>query len=154
VVDYMLSVPAELAAIAQEHFDLTGERLDTRPLVADLKARIAKKQPADLRAIWEEKYQVPEKRTAATKAKYDADIAAAEARGREAARSERELPGQHPAGQHSPVFTGIHGESKVARPQPGQNTRGFADSLRSRKYAPQVQPAAPAPGSPGAGGQK
>jgi hypothetical protein len=150
VIDYMLGVPAELQAIAQEHFDLTGERLDTRPLIADLKALVAKKQPADLRQIWETKYQVGEKRTEKSKADHAAEIAAAEARGREAARSEAQLPGQHPTGVHAPIFTQT-GESKVSRPQPGNTTRGFADSLRSRKYAP-----GPGGGStaPGAGGSK
>jgi hypothetical protein len=134
VTDYLLTVPAELAAIAQEHFDLTGVRLDTRPLIAELKARVSKKQPADLRQIWEEKNGIPEKRTAAATAAHDKEIADAEARGREAARSEAQIPGASAPGTHAPVFMGSH-ESKLQRPQPGTNTRGFADALRSRKYA-------------------
>jgi len=136
VVDYMLSLPAELAVLAQEHYALTGETLDARPIITELKARVTKKQPADLRQIWEEQHKISEKREAKTKAKYDADIKAAEDRGREAARSEAALPGQHPTGTHAPIFkqTAETG-SRLQRPQPGQTTRGFAESLRSRKYA-------------------
>lgn len=144
VTDYLLSVPAELAAIAQEHFDLTGERLDTRPLVTDLKARVAAKKPADLRAIWEEKNDIPAKRQAKATADHDREIQEAEARGREAARSEQQLPGAHATGTQAPVFQ-HQGESKLQRPQPGTNTRGFAESLRSRKYA--SGPEASAPGA-------
>lgn len=146
VTDYLLTVPAELAAIAQEHFALTGEHLDTRPLITELKARVAKKQPADLRTIWEDKNGIGEKRTTKAKEAHDKEIADAEARGREAARSESQLPNQHPTGHQAPIFTSLHGESKVARPQPGVNTRNFADSLRSRKYAGGV-PANTGPGS-------
>lgn len=134
VTDYLLTVPAELAAIAQEHFDLTGERLDTRPLITELKARVSKKQPADLRTIWEEKNGIPEKRTAAATAAHAKEISEAEARGRESARSEAQIPGASAPGTHAPVFLGGH-ESKLQRTQPGTNTRGFAESLRSRKYA-------------------
>lgn len=144
VTDYLLSVPAELAAIAQEHFDLTGERLDTRPLITELKARVAAKKPADLRTIWEEKSDIPAKRQAKATADHDREITEAEARGREAARSESMLPGAHAPGVHAPVFQG-HGESKLQRPQPGASARGFAESLRSRKYAGGAAPA----GTPG-----
>lgn len=140
VTDYLLSVPAELAAIAQEHFDLTGERLDTRPLITELKSRVAAKKPADLRAIWEEKADIPAKRQAKATADHDREIQEAEARGREAARSEQMLPGAHAAGTHAPVFQG-QGESKLQRPQPGTAARGFAESLRSRKYAGGAPPA-------------
>lgn len=144
VTDYLLTVPAELAAISQEHFNLTGQHLDTRPLITELKSRVAKKQPADLRHIWEETNQIPEKRTAAAQAKHDQEISEAEARGREAARSEAMLPGAAAApGTHAPVFTGLQGESKLQRPAPSSNTRGFAESLRSRKYASGA-PASPA----------
>lgn len=138
VVDYMLGVPAELSAIEREHFALTGEHLDTRPLIVDLKSRIAAKKPADLRTIWEEKFSIPVKRTEAAKAAHDAEIKAAEERGAQMARSESQIPGQHPTGAHAPVFTRAQGESKVARPQPGRNAQSFAESLRSRKYAPPV----------------
>lgn len=152
VVDYMLSLPAELAAIGYEHQQLTGEVLDTRPLVQELKARVAKKTPADIRTIWEETHKIPALRETKTKEKYDADIKAAEERGRNAARSEAALPGQHPAGHTAPVFTkigaGSEGGSKLQRPAAGASTRGFAESLASRKYA--QGPAAGGRGGPGA----
>lgn len=138
VMSYMLDVPAELAAIGQEHHALTGEYLDTRPLIAELKDRVAKKQPADLRVIWEEKHGIKEKREAQATAKHTEEIKAAEERGRQAARSEAMLPNQHPTGHSSPVFTKLTGPdhgSKLQRPQAGQATRQIAESLRSRKYA-------------------
>jgi hypothetical protein len=153
VVDYMLSLPAELAAIGHEHHALTGQVLDTRPLVQELKARVAAKKPADLRTIWEEQHKIPDLRETKAKEKYEADLKAAEARGREAARSEAALPNQHPVGHTAPVFTklgpGESGGSKLQRPQPGVQTRNFAESLRSRKYA-QGPAASGGAGTPGA----
>lgn len=137
--DAMLTFPAELNAIAREHFDLTGQHLDTREIVKELKARAGTKgnqKSLEPRDIWEELHQIPDKRTEVEKKKFDEAMAAAEARGREAALSEASVPGQQPKGRSAPVF--FHGgkerESVLERPQPGQGLQSAISALRSGKY--------------------
>lgn len=112
--DYFLTLPADLAAIQHEHQQLTGEFLDTRAIVAEVKRRATDKsnrnadgtvkQPVDVRAIWEETHQIAEKRTAQAAARHDKEIKDAEERGFQRARSESTLPGESAPGRHAPVF--------------------------------------------------
>lgn len=145
IVNMALSLPAELQAIADEHFDLTGKRLDTRAIVQEIRTRstTARNQKSlDPRTIWEETHKVGELRETRDRAAHDKEISAAEARGREAAISEMSIPGQAPAGRHAPAFrTGADGHaptSALKRPQPGSGTNSALSALRSGKYRPGV----------------
>jgi hypothetical protein len=113
VMDYAITLPAELQSIASEHQALTGQILDTRPLVAEIKARAAdkaNKKPVDVRTIWEEQYQIPAKRDAKTAAERATEIKAAEDRGFERARTEQVLPGSQPTSHvRSTVLRVING---------------------------------------------
>lgn len=131
-----LTLPAELMAIAAEHQELTGERLDTRDIIRELQARAQTKgnqKSLDPRQIWEELKAIPEKRTEVEKKRFDDAIKAAEARGREAALTEASIPGQQPPGRHAPVF--VKQESKLQRPQPGTSLQSAIAALRTGKYA-------------------
>jgi len=149
-----LQAPAQLDRIQREHFDLTGEYLNPEELVAEVQSRAGTRgnqKSLELRDIWEEKYEIPAKREAKSKAKYDADIAAAETRGREAAYSESALPGGgvHPVGKHAPIFAaGAERKSVLQRPQPGQGSQAAVTALRSGKYRQAVPGAPPAAGQP------
>jgi len=140
LAEMALTLPAELQAIANEHFDLTGKRLDTRTIIAEIKARAGTRgnqKPLDPRAIWEEAHQIPEKRVAVEKKTFDDAISAAEARGREAALTEASIPGQQPLGKHAPVFSGPSGkprESVLHRPQPGTGSQSAVAAFRTGKY--------------------
>lgn len=143
-----LDVPAELQMLGEEHRELFGKPLDTRQLVAELKTRANTRgntKSLDLRTIWEEQHGVPAKREELSKAKYDADIKAAEARGREAALTEASLPGQPPPGRSaSPVLRTPDGQARTSvlqRPQPNQTVNRAVSALRSRKYAVDHKPA-------------
>lgn len=144
IADFMLGLMGSMPAMADEHYRLTGERLDSRKLVDEIKTRAAKKEPVDPVAIWESVYDIPTKREAARVKAHDDEIKAAEQRGREAARSEMAIPGTQAPGVHAPVF---HSERKSAlqRPQPGGNTARFASALASGKY----RQSPPAPGTAG-----
>jgi len=141
IAEYMLTLNAELPAIAEEHFQLTGERLDTRKFIGDIKAAIAtgKAKPADLDPVkrWESTYDIPAKRQAKAVEKHDAEIKAAEERGRLAAASEMALPnnGMRP-GTHSPVFktSNVAQGSKLQRPQPSDRLSGAINALRNGTY--------------------
>lgn len=132
VAKYLLDLATELPVIAAEHLQLTGEHLDTRKLRAEIETRAKAKQSTDPREVWETLYSIPDKREAARVKTYDAEIAAAEARGREAARSEAAIPGASAPGSHAPVFQ--NRTSVLQRPQPGRNTAGFAQSLAKGTY--------------------
>lgn len=140
IFDYQLDLPATLLHIQAQHQQLFGETLDPRKITAEIKARAAKNdQNIDPIAIWEGLYKVPEKREAVNKAKYDADIAAAEARGREAAMTERAMPGPADPGRHAPIFRNGQGQfqprtSRLSRPQPEAGVRSAAAALASGKY--------------------
>lgn len=141
VIGSLITLPAELQAIADEHFELYGKRLDTRELVKELTTRAGTKgntKSLDVRTIWEETHGVPQKREEVSKARYDEALKAAEARGYERARTEEALPGQPPPGRSaSPVLRGAEGkarESVLQRPQPGTTVRNAVAALRSGKY--------------------
>ncbi len=114
LADYFLSFPAELAALQHEHQQLTGEYLDPRPLVAEIRARAQDPRnknrdgslikPVDARAIWEEQQGIAAKRDAKATKDRETLIAAAEQRGYERARTETTLPGAEPTGRYSPVL--------------------------------------------------
>jgi hypothetical protein len=105
----LITLPAELQAIADEHRELTGERLDTRQIVAEFQKRASSKQqapdkPADVRAIWEDAHKIAEKRAAKSAAAHEAEMKAAEDRGYERARTEQMTPTAHPAAHGSSVL--------------------------------------------------
>ncbi len=137
VTAVLLRNPAQLLAISQQHQALFGEPLpDAGPLYDKFVAAAAKDPNASLMRVWEDEFKVPEKRQEVAAAKYTADIAAAEARGAENARSQAAIPGQQAPGHNAPIFTklGAEGGSHLQRPQAGASTRSFATSLASGKY--------------------
>lgn len=136
-----LTLPAELQSIADEHFDLTGKRLDTRTIVKEIQTRATTKgntKSLDPREIWEEAHKIGDLREARDKKAHDDEIAAAVERGRQQAASEYATPGQAPAGRHAPAFRvgedGKTRESVLHRPQPGTGTNAAVSALRSGKY--------------------
>lgn len=134
-----LTLPAELMQIAQEHFELTGERLNTRTIVAEIEARAmtrGNKKSLEPTDIWEEMHGIADKRTAAATKKHDDEIAAAVERGRTEGRSEQ-LPGAIPRGQHSIVFTkpdGTPRTSVLERQAPNSTVNAAASAFRSGRY--------------------
>ena len=140
LADYLLTLPSELLAIQQEHQALFGEPLDTRTIMAEIKARAAKKDPnLDPRSIWESLNHVPAKRDEVSKLRHDAEIKAAEDRGFQRATTEHALPGAQPVGQHSPVLTRQAGqESHLKRPQPGSRVNAATEALATHRYRPAV----------------
>ncbi len=141
LAEMALTLPAELGAIAYEHQQLFGKHLDTREIVKELKARAGTKgnqKSLDPRAIWEETHKVPDQRATVEKTRFDEAIAAAEARGREAALSESSIPGAPPQGRHAPIFQRPDRsarESVLKRAQPGTSVNSAVAALRSHKYA-------------------
>lgn len=142
--DLLLTIPAELQQIAQEHFDLTGERVDVRPLVAEFKARASAKRPdptkpVDIRQIWESTYAIPAKREAAAAAVRATETAAAEERGYQRARTEATVPGASPVGHHSPVLRNRPTDGpKLQRPSvagKADTVSKAAAALATHKYA-------------------
>lgn len=142
VANYNLDLAGALPYIAQQHFDLTGERLDTRAIVAEVKARSKKNENVDPVAIWEDKYGIPAKRAAKEAEARAAELKAADERGYERARSEISIPGPQAPGRHSIVFGKRNDQgvvtdprtSALKRPQPGTTAMGAAAALRSGKY--------------------
>lgn len=140
VFDYQLDLMGTLHHLATEHQQLFGTPLDTREVVKEIKARAAKNDSnIDPEGIWREKFGVDAKRAEVQKATYDAAIQAAEARGREAALTERAMPGPAIQGQHSPVFRNASGqfqprESRLQRPAPESGARSAAAALATHKY--------------------
>ena len=140
VSNYFLTLNAELPAIAQEHFELTGERLNTREFIAGIKADLAtgKAKPEDVDPVarWEKTYGIAAKRAAKVQQSHDSEIKAAEERGRMAERSEAALPNTHPrVGTHSPLFKALPTTGSVLkRPQPSQRLQGAITALATGKY--------------------
>lgn len=141
-----LRLPAQLAAIQHEHHELTGEWLNPETIIAEIETRAGTPRNAkslEARDVWEELHGIPAKREAKAKEKHDKEIADAEARGAERARSESQLPngGAPPVGQHAPVFRQEH-KSVLQRPSAGVPNQSAVTALRSGKYR---QPPAGAP---------
>lgn len=135
VASYMLRLNAKLPGIMREHKALTGEDLDVDAFIDGIQQDIAKGKTENIDPVkrWEAQYQIPTKRTEASQKKYEADIKAAEERGRMAERSEQAIPGTPRAGEHAPVLKGM-GESKLQRPQPSTRLQGAITSLATGKY--------------------
>ncbi len=140
VLDYQMDFAAALPVLVADHQALFGERLDTRDLLKEVRTRAAKNDGnIDPFKVWEEKYGVPAKRQQVADEKYKADIAAAEARGREAGLSERAMPGPADPGRHAPIFRNGSGQfaprtSRLQRPQPETSVRSAAAALATGKY--------------------
>ncbi len=141
--DYMFNLVTELPMLAAEHLEITGQRLDTRKLKEEI-AKRAKVKGANLdpRAIWEETEDIGDKRAAKDKATRDAELAAAEARGFERARTEAALPVPPSNGVRSPLLRTVDGkphESVFKRPQPESAVQAAAAAFRSGKYRTQPE---------------
>jgi hypothetical protein len=139
VVDAMVNLAPELMVIAQEHQELTGTRLDPRTLIAELRTRAQTKgnrKSLDIRDIWSEMHDVPAKRAEADRAKYEADIKAAEERGRVAALSQQAVPGAPSPGRVSPAFMTPSGGTRTSvlnRPQAGGTVQRAAAALAAAR---------------------
>lgn len=150
--------PFALQTISNEHLALTGEPLDAMALHAEITRRAAAKEDtSSLRAVWESFHDIPAKRAAAATAKYDADITAAEERGRVAATSEAAIPGGSPAGARAIVFQappnadgtpGAPRTSALERPQPQTRISSAVTALASGRYRQPGQPGSSPPGAP------
>lgn len=163
VGSFMLDLAAELPAIQHEHHQLTGEFLDAKSIIAEFKTRASDpanrnrdgsfKKPADIRTIWEEAHQIPEKRTAAQTAAQTQLITDAEQRGYQRARTEGTLPGETPVGRHSPVLRQAGDTARVpkaANTSTAPATRSnrissAASALATHRYANGQRPAATTP---------
>lgn len=134
----MLRVPVALAKIAREHRTLFSADVDENAIITELQTRAGTRgntKSLDPITIWEELHNVPAKRTEVAKAAHDAEIAAAEQRGRDAALSSINVPGNHtPTGRHAPVFAASEHKSALQRPQPQQGVAVAAAAFRSGKY--------------------
>lgn len=133
-----LQLPAQIADLKDEHFALTGQRLNTTALVAEMERRASTKgntKPVDLRAIWEETHAIGQVRQDAEAARVKALEDAAFTRGREAALTEQHLPpGAVPTGRHAIVFG--QRESVLKRPQPGEGLQAAVNAFKTGKYRP------------------
>lgn len=139
IANYMLDLNAELPAIAQEHFELTGERLDTRAFIAGIKDDIKTGKTGNLDPVkrWEAQYQIPTKRSEKATKDIDQRIATARAEERQSVLSEQSLPNTQPRqGTHSPLFTATQATSGsvLKRPQPSQRMAGAVAALATGKY--------------------
>lgn len=149
-----LDLYPELDDLRFEHQELTGQRLNTREIIDEIKTRAqtrGNQKSLNPRDIWMEKHDIPAKRTAKQEADQKARDEAAEKRGYERAMTEGALPGQgggtptrprHDA--PSPLFSGQR-ESAVKRPQPGGRVAAATAAFRSGKYADQSRGAATTP---------
>lgn len=130
---YSMDVMGELDAIKDEHFELTGKRLSTKDILAEVRARASDpnnvnkdgtyKRPVDVRAIWEEKHNIPTVRSEKAKAQHDQEIKEAEERGAQRVRSEGALPGEQPTGRHSPVLTRLQQSAEKSKAAGDAETR-------------------------------
>lgn len=152
IAEMSLTLPATLAMIAAEHQTLTGRPLDQRAIINEIKKRAQHnaqyaKQPAmhknlDPEAVWTELHGIDALRTEAATKAHDAEIAAAEERGRVAARTEAMMPGSHTAtAHHSKIFNRPDGTvrtSVLQRPMPGQTANQAAAAFASGRYRTQT----------------
>ena len=136
ITSYLLALNGDLPAIAQEHLELTGNRLDTRAFVRELTDLANKGQAPDPNRFWEEKFDIGAKRQAKSQAEFEQKIATAREEGRRAGASEANLPGARPMeGTHSPVLRqAAAGANKAQRPQPGSRMQAAVNALREGKY--------------------
>ena len=145
LIQFTVDLPAQLLYIAQQHQELTGKALDTRPIVAEIKRRGGQKgataEQLDPIKVWEELHGIPALRQTRDDNTRAAEIKSAEDRGYERARTEAAVPGVHPAGKHAVVFQQRQNDGKFSqrtsvlkRPQPETSVRSAAAALASGKY--------------------
>jgi hypothetical protein len=149
---YLFDLQVELATLVPEHQALFGTPLDARKLAEEIRRRAAAKEDITPRAVWEETFDVATTREAKAKEHHDAEIAAAEQRGREAALSEGAIPHASPAGKHAVVFQPRRDDQgqpvgpALERPRPQQRVASAAQALATGKYRQSGSiPAAPTP---------
>lgn len=137
----ILDVPATIAAIQYDHQQLFGKPMtgkEVQAIVTEIKTRASTRgnqKSLDPTDIWSEQHKVPEAREAAEKKRWTDMEAAAEARGREAARSEMLIPGSTAAPGHRSVVFGEKGRtSSLQRPQPGTTVAKAAAAFRAGTY--------------------
>lgn len=147
-----LALATTVPALANEHFELTGQRLDTEALGREILARIGtpgNKKSTDVRDVWIELHGITEKRTTAAQKKHDDEISEAVKRGRTEALSEVNLPGPHhipgrPQSQVMAKFSGPEHKSAINRPAPGTTVNAAVSAFRTGKYRQGSAPVAPA----------
>lgn len=148
---YLMTLTPQLIKLGSEHLALTGEVLDPEVIVAEIEARATDKlnrntdgsfkKPIEARAIWEEKFGIPEKRAARAAEVHTAELKAAEDRGYERRATEQALPGQQPVGRHSPILRAAGNAtpegSKATRPSQAAKSESIskaASALATHKY--------------------
>lgn len=133
-----VTLPAELQMIAEDHRDLTGERLDTRAIAAEIHKRAGTRgnqKSLDPRVVWEELHDVPAKRAAKDKERVEGLVAAAREEGRTQGLSEAALPTGSREARHSPVLVqAANSQSRIQRPQPQTAVSGAVAAFQSGKY--------------------
>lgn len=139
IASFQMELPATLQFIADQHFDLTGTRLDTRDIVKEIRARVGKAgADVDPIHVWEEKYDIAAKRQAKSDAALKQQLKDADDKGYERGRSEASIPSPSMPGRSAPVFTmkdnGQPRTSRLSRPQPETTVTAAAQALRSGKY--------------------
>lgn len=146
IMNDMLGYTPELMTLAGEHQALFGKPLDVNGVVTELRQRASTRgnqKSLSPRAIWEDLHGVPAARAAAEEKRVNDLVAAAESRGREAARSEMMIPGSTAAPGHRSVVFGEKGrQSAIQRPQPGTTTTRAAAAFRTGQYSQRKQGAA------------
>lgn len=144
LMSFMADLPAQLQYIAEQHKELTGKTLDTRTIVAEVKKRAGQKDAVvDPVKIWEDMHNIPTVRADRDKATREAEIAAAEQRGEERARTNLAIPGASTtrSARPSPVLGQRANDGHMAartsvlkRPQPETGVNAAAAAFRSGKY--------------------
>jgi hypothetical protein len=135
---YMFDLATELPMIAQEHFELTGQRLDTRAMRAEIEKRSRTKGAVlDPRVVWEETNNIPTIRATKATEQRELERKQDEQRGYERARTEAALPVPPSQGVHSPMLRTSDGnprKSILERPAPEGGVRSAASALATGKY--------------------
>lgn len=138
MTNLMVTLPGEMFNLATEHQQLFGKPLDTAGLSKEIMTRAqtrGNQKSLDPRVVWEETHGVAAKRDEVAKAKYDADIKAAEERGRQDAITNSAVPGSPTApGTHAIVFGNGQRKSALDRPQPGSTVSRAVTALRAGTY--------------------
>lgn len=135
-----LTLPAELQEIAQDHRELTGTRLDTRAIVAEIQKRAGTRgnqKSLDPHQVWEELHNIPAKRAEKEQERINGLVAAAREEGRTQGLSEASLPTGSNEPRHSPALMhAAASASKLQRPQPQTAISGAVAAFQSHKYRP------------------
>jgi hypothetical protein len=132
IVSLLLNQSPEIYAITAEHQRLTGKPLppeDLAAMVQEMPVRAGKKQPADLRAIWEEKYSISDLRRTTAEAAHTAELQAEYQRGQLDARTTASLPTAHAPGTVAPIFHHPEGQTAGSK-APGLSEARAAQSAR------------------------